>query len=78
MSAPLVEDAPVDTGGDEGPDHIACPHLERAWCGLDTSGLPWVVTPSTIDRVCRVCLLAYEMFRAGDPCPVCGCSSCTD
>lgn len=77
MSAPVEAPVPVDTGaGDDEPVHVACRVRDRTWCGLDASGIPWLTVLPPLGRVCRVCVLAFEMHRPGDPCPVCGTHAC--
>jgi hypothetical protein len=68
---------PVDTAGDEDDlNHLACPTRDRTWCGQDARNLAEMIVCPPIDTFCRICVLAYEMHRPGDPCPVCGTLAC--
>jgi hypothetical protein len=74
----LVQPRPVDTdSSDPEIDHIVCGTVERTWCGLDARGMEPMPAPFPgLAAFCRVCVLAIEMYRLGDPCPVCGTREC--
>jgi hypothetical protein len=69
---------PVDTTGDEDDDsiHAFCPRRQVTLCGQDASQHPEVAIPESIDQICRICLLAFEMYEPNSQCPVCGGLTC--
>lgn len=71
--------SPVDThsgaGDDEGV-HAFCSVSMKTWCGDDARKHETVDVPDSVDRVCRICLLAMEMWAEGEPCPICGGRAC--
>lgn len=76
VTVSVTETSPVDSRSDEDEGiHAFCAHTERTWCGQDSRQHQIVSVPDSVDAVCRMCLLAVEMW-AGGSCPVCGCASC--
>lgn len=77
----VADPLPVDTpetaeDDDDSLMHVYCSHVDRTWCGLDASQMDRVSWPVALDLVCRVCILAVEMWADDSPCPICGCTTC--
>jgi hypothetical protein len=63
---------PVDTAGDTDDDtiHVFCSVTEQTWCGLDSSTFGRARTVE-VEKVCRTCLAAFEVWKPSPICPVC-------
>lgn len=73
-----VQPRPVDTSEDDDDlNHVGCDTRNRTWCGQSAEQLIPMTEPlPPMETFCRVCLLAVEMHKPGDPCPVCGTVAC--